>query len=149
MVRPRKNRRVFNVPDYKNFGPYENNTTEEIIISIEEVESLRLMDIEDLDQEECAKIMDVARSTFQRIYKDARYKVAESIINGKKLHIDGGNYKLDTCTIKCSYCGSEIEIGNQKIGHNEICPNCGELLEPCTKDSYLCRQCRRGRGHRR
>ncbi|MCX7884193.1 MAG: DUF134 domain-containing protein [Caloramator sp.] len=96
MVRPRKWRRVCMLPEVNEFGPVnsQNNITETITMSVEEYETIRLMDLERLSQEECAKAMGVARSTVQRIYEDARKKLADSLVNGKVLKIEGGDYKL-------------------------------------------------------
>lgn len=85
MPRPRKKRCIKGKPKYKKFGPKGTPGLEEIILKLEEFESIRLMDIEDLTQEECALRMNIGRSTFQRIYKNARSKIAESIINNKDL----------------------------------------------------------------
>jgi predicted DNA-binding protein (UPF0251 family) len=85
MPRPRKNRCIGSRPLYKKYGPKGFRGVEEIILKLEEYESIRLMDIEDLTQEECAKEMKVSRSTFQRIYKTARKKLAESIILNKDI----------------------------------------------------------------
>jgi predicted DNA-binding protein (UPF0251 family)/predicted Fe-Mo cluster-binding NifX family protein len=67
---------------------------EENQLLLEEIEAIRLRDIEHLEQEEGAKKMDISRPTFQRILAAARKKIADSIINGKALRIEGGNYKL-------------------------------------------------------
>jgi len=85
MPRPRKKRCIKGKPKYKKFGPKGTPGLEEIILKLEEFESIRLMDIEELTQEECASEMNIGRSTFQRIYKSARRKIAESIINNKDL----------------------------------------------------------------
>jgi len=85
MPRPRKNRCIGSRPLYKRYGPKGYKGVEKILLELEEYESIRLMDIENLTQEECAKKMQVGRSTFQRIYKSARKKIAESIILNKDL----------------------------------------------------------------
>ena len=85
MPRPRKKRCIQGKPKFKKFGPKGKPGLEEIILKLEEFESIRLMDIEELTQEECALEMKISRSTFQRIYKNARRKIAESIINNKDL----------------------------------------------------------------
>jgi len=87
--RPRKRRRIGFNPKFNEFGPIGQNCHDEVIIlKIEEAESLRLMDIENFDQQDCANEMNIGRTTVQRIYKEARSKVADSIINGKRLVIE-------------------------------------------------------------
>jgi len=85
MPRPRKKRCIKGMPKYKKFGPKGTPGLDELILKLEEYESIRLMDVEDLTQEECALRMNIGRSTFQRIYKKARSKIGESIINNKDL----------------------------------------------------------------
>lgn len=95
MVRPRKWRRVCTMPEFNIFGPANTSDVREtVVMTVEEYETIRLMDLEGLSQEECANVMEVARSTVQRIYEDARKKLADSIVNGKTLKIEGGDYKL-------------------------------------------------------
>jgi len=96
MARPRKWRRVCKLPQVNTFGPpyREGDMGELITMTVEEYESIRLMDLEGLNQQECANLMGIARSTIQRIYDDARKKLADSIVNGKTLKIEGGDYKL-------------------------------------------------------
>lgn len=59
-----------------------------IPLKIDEIESIRLMDLENLDQQTCADQMGIGRSTLQRIYKEARRKLADGIINGKRIIIE-------------------------------------------------------------
>lgn len=96
MPRPRKRRRVCLLPEVNTFGPINDSKDKEehIYMTVEEYETIRLMDLEGLNQEESAKLMGVARSTIQRIYNDARKKLAHSLVNGKILKIEGGDYKL-------------------------------------------------------
>lgn len=96
MPRPRKHRRIGHRPRYNAFGPMGHPDAERILLELEEMESLRLMDLEHLDQQACAELMGVSRTTFQRIYKSARHKVAKSIIEGKRLIIE------DECS--CPQC---------------------------------------------
>lgn len=76
MVRPRKWRRVCTLPEVNKFGPIDKciDTDELIIMTVEEYETIRLMDLEGLNQEECADSMGIVRSTIQRIYDDAGKK---------------------------------------------------------------------------
>lgn len=96
MARPRKWRKVCTLPEVDKFGPVDGAkcVSESIIMTVEEYETIRLMDLEGLNQEESAGVMGVARSTIQRIYDDARKKLADTLVNGKTLKIEGGNYKL-------------------------------------------------------
>lgn len=65
----------------------------EVVLSIEEFEAIRLKDFENLSQEESAKKMGISQPTFHRLILTARKKAADAIINGKALKIEGGNYK--------------------------------------------------------
>lgn len=96
MARPRKRRRVCCFPEANRFGPLNQleDQQERVVMAVEEYETIRLIDLEGLTQEECAEEMQIARSTVQRIYSDARKKIAESLVNGKILRIEGGNYKI-------------------------------------------------------
>ena len=91
MARPRKWRRVCTLPKVSVFGPVDLSlgVNKIIIMTVEEYESIRLMDLEGLNQQECAEVMGIARSTIQRIYDDARRKLADSMVNGKILKIEG------------------------------------------------------------
>jgi predicted DNA-binding protein (UPF0251 family) len=66
----------------------------EIILAIDEYEAVRLKDLEGLEQEECAKKMNVSQPTFHRLILSARKKIADAIINGKAIKIEGGNFKI-------------------------------------------------------
>ncbi len=96
MPRPRKWRKVCNLPETNLFGPLKTLTSDReiILMTVEEYETVRLIDLEGLMQEECAKSMNVARTTVQRIYNDARKKLAQALVNGNILKIEGGDYKL-------------------------------------------------------
>lgn len=107
MARPKKRRRVCGVPNYETFGPLNgiDENKEIIILTVEEYEVIRLIDLEGLEQGQCADIMNVARSTVQRMYVDAKKKVVDSLVNGKILKIEGGDYVV--CNInhgECSPC---------------------------------------------
>ncbi|MCY6372238.1 DUF134 domain-containing protein [Clostridium ganghwense] len=147
MPRPPKFRRVMYLPRFRNFGPLEldSNDKDIIYMNIEEVESIRLMDLEGLDQIQCAEVMGIARSTFQRIYSSAKQKVADSLINGKRLKIEGGNYTLNKCKITCENCGHEWEESTDNLNNiTVICPSCGSKVNSsCDNDMVMCRHCRR------
>ena len=96
MPRPRKWRKVCCLPENKRFGPLNTSIKQEhfVIMTVDEYETIRLIDLEGFTQEECADQMNIARTTVQRMYNDARIKLAESLVNGKVLIIEGGDYKL-------------------------------------------------------
>ena len=97
MARPRKRRNVCILPEINKFGPKGPGVAKSqdiVVMSVEEYETIRLIDLERLTQEECAQSMGVARSTVQRIYDESRKKIADALINGKNLKIGGGDYKL-------------------------------------------------------
>ena len=105
MPRPKKCRRICSIPQNLGFKPIgkscdaENTTT----ITLDEYESIRLIDFEKLSQEQCANQMNVARTTITAIYESARYKIADCLINGKAILIEGGNVELCEHNNKC--CG--------------------------------------------
>jgi predicted DNA-binding protein (UPF0251 family) len=107
MPRPRKWRKVCCLPESNRFGPLNQSEKNEhfVNMTVDEYETIRLIDLEGYTQEECAKQMNVARTTIQRIYYDARKKLAESLVNGKILSIEGGDYKLCDGLEKTCFCG--------------------------------------------
>jgi len=94
---------------------------EEIILSLDELEALRLSDLEGLYQEAAARAMGISRQTFGRIIESARHKTAHAILNGKALRVTGGNVRLknegdDTMKIAVPTVGDQID---QHFGHCE------------------------------
>ncbi|KAF1083981.1 hypothetical protein SPSYN_02893 [Sporotomaculum syntrophicum] len=96
MPRPRKWRKVCCLPENNRFGPLNKpaNTEHFLKMTVDEYETIRLIDLEGFTQEECAGQMNIARTTVQGIYTEARRKVAQSLVNGKVLLIEGGEYRL-------------------------------------------------------
>lgn len=96
MPRPKKWRTVCGLPESNRFGPLNSKVNHEqfLIMTVDEYETIRLIDLEGLTQGECAKLMDIARTTVQGIYTEARKKLAESLVKGKVLRIEGGDYKI-------------------------------------------------------
>ena len=96
MPRPRKWKKVCCLPESDSFGPLTKTSmqNEITIMKIEEYETIRLIDLEQLSQEESAEKMQVSRATVQKLYQDARTKIAESLVNGNLLRIEGGHYQL-------------------------------------------------------
>ena len=109
MARPKKKRTVCFIPAVKEYGPLNQDaiTLDNVDMSIEEFESIRLMDYENLGQEVSSEVMGIARSTFQRIYNDARKKIAYSLVHGAIVHIEGGEYRLCHDFTGKGYCFPE------------------------------------------
>ncbi|MCK9525403.1 MAG: DUF134 domain-containing protein [Limnochordia bacterium] len=105
MARPRKGRRVCALPDQNRFGPFGSRGDLEhgITMTVDEYEAIRLIDLEGFTQEECADQMDVSRTTVQGIYSGARKKLADALVNGKVLRIEGGEFLL--CEEQGRGCG--------------------------------------------
>jgi uncharacterized protein len=125
MSRPRKPRRVGLLPDIRYFKPQGVPMSElqEVQLSLEELEALRLKDLEELDQEESALQMGVSRPTFQRVLDQAHLKVAEALVDGKALRIEGGDYQAVPSTFRCRGCGHGWEQVMSSRA-SVTCPNC-------------------------
>jgi predicted DNA-binding protein (UPF0251 family) len=108
MPRPRKWRKVCCLPENSLFGPLNapHPVGGTIIMTIDEFETIRLIDLEAMTQEECAERMNVARTTVQRIYNDARKKLAQSLVEGYILKIEGGDYELCDGIDQLHGCGT-------------------------------------------
>ena len=95
MPRPRKCRKVCKLPSNNVFQPINNLEDNKVIImSVDEYETIRLIDLENFSQEECSFYMKIARTTVQQIYVSARKKIAATLVNGCTLRIEGGDYEL-------------------------------------------------------
>jgi len=96
MVRPRLCRRIRFNPNVTYFKPagIRMIELEESVLGFDEFEAVRLKDLEGLEQEEAARKMKISRPTFQRLLVCARKKLADAIVHGKAIKIEGGNYKF-------------------------------------------------------
>jgi len=101
MARPTKCRRICMEPDYYSFIPDRVLPCESVVLTVDEYEAVRLIDLEKLTHEQCSGQMDISRTTVTELYETARYKIADSIVNGKRLIITGGHYKVCDGTHPC------------------------------------------------
>lgn len=92
MPRPRMRKRLGQKPKYNEFGPKGVSNQNFIYLNLEEYETIKLIDQEQMTQEECATSMGTARTTVQKIYSDARQKIASALVNGSTLIIEGIDY---------------------------------------------------------
>lgn len=106
MPRPRKCRKVCHMPKVCNFVPVgqdENQTA--VVLTVDEFETIRLIDEQGFSQEECSSYMQVARTTAQAIYNTARAKIATALVEGMPLRIEGGDYRLCEGKEDVCHCG--------------------------------------------
>lgn len=138
MARPTKFRRVEFFPEDTYFVPWGKPKCEieETVLKVEELEAMRLKDIEELNQEECAEKMQVSRQTFQNIIDSARKKIAFALIEGNAIRINGGNYRATFCKFKCFDCGNVYEINYEQDKYT--CPACGSKKVICSKKAEIC-----------
>jgi predicted DNA-binding protein (UPF0251 family) len=103
MPRPRKCRRVAFSPEVTYFKPagIPLRMLDEVALTLEELEAIRLKDQEGLEQEQAAEKMNISRPTFQRVLGSARRKVAEALLKGKAIRIGGGNFDLSRGRYRC------------------------------------------------
>ncbi len=96
MPRPIKFRRIGFKPHVNYFKPagVPLAQLEEVVLTMEEFEAIRLKDVEGLEQIEAAKKMDISQPTFNRILCSARKKIADALINGKAIRVEGGTYQF-------------------------------------------------------
>ena len=107
MPRPTKCRRVCHYPQTLEFRPtVTDEALPPVILAVDEYEAIRLIDREGLSQEECSRRMQVARTTVQRVYETARRKLADAIVEGRALRIEGGDFFLCSGqSAQCSFTG--------------------------------------------
>lgn len=129
MPRPPKLRRVEFFPQVTVFKPagVSMRELEEEVLTVEELEAIRLKDLEGLEQEECAERMQVSRPTFQRVLSSAREKVARALVEGKAIRFQGGTYRLALGQFRCGACSYEFEapFAAARSGVDPACPHCG------------------------
>ena len=96
MPRPRMFRRVFFEPEVTYFKPAGVGMAGlvETVLTVDEFEAIRLKDYEDMGQTEAARKMGISQPTFQRLYESARKKIADALVNGKAIRIEGGPYRF-------------------------------------------------------
>jgi len=128
MPRPTKCRRVDFTPSVTYFKPagIPLYSLEEVNLAVEEVEAIRLKDLEGLEQEECAQRMRISRPTFHRVLESARRKLADALLNGKAIRIEGGNFEMSIRRFRCIQKGHEWDVPFEEMvaGAPSLCPEC-------------------------
>ena len=120
-------RRVNFIPQVTYFKPAGVPLTnlQETRLSVEEAEAIRLKDLEGLEQEKCAQSMRVSRTTFCRILDSARQKMADALLNGKAIRIEGGNFEMAMRRFRC-LDGHEWDVPFEIMmtAPPQFCPAC-------------------------
>ena len=133
-MRPTKERHVEQLPPVGRFKPVGVPifAVDEMVVSIEEMEAIRLADVEGLDQGPAAELMGISRPTFHRILAKAHTKIAQFLWQGTSLRIEGGNYRMKCCPMEprhfvCGECAHAWDVphGEGGRGCEMKCPQCG------------------------
>ncbi|MCL5278163.1 MAG: DUF134 domain-containing protein [Deltaproteobacteria bacterium] len=152
MPRPVCRRRIGFMPGARYFKPMgiPMHALEEIILNMDELEAVRLADYQGLYQEQAAEKMRISRPTFGRIIESAHKKIADALVNGRALRIEGGNVEMRTfggvrggmgaggfCV--CPQCNEKIPHRAGVPCKEEKCPKCGTSMmregSPCWERS--------------
>jgi len=152
MARPKCCRRVSEKPDCTAFRPVGGPVAdpEEIVLSMDEFEAIRLADLEGLYQEQAARRMNISRQTFGRIIETARRKVAQVLTSGTALRIEGGAIEIsEQWVFDCGQCRHKWGVSFD-AHRPEECPRCkGRSIHCCEDESGIlgegCESPRRGR----
>jgi len=125
--RPLRLRKISNPPPVSGFKPYGYKKNEarhdSVFLHFEEYEALRLCDYEMLNHHQASLIMDVSRPTLTRIYARARQKIAQALVQGSQIIIEGGKIYFDSEWFTCSSCGCYFNNPEKQEMIKE-CPLC-------------------------
>lgn len=125
MPRPKRIRKVKNPPHFKGFKPVGlNESLSPVVMNYEEYESIRLSDYELHGQVEAAKLMEVSRPTYTRIYESARRKLAQAMVLGRPIVFEGGKVYFDSEWYGCRECGCWFNHP-ERVEEVTACALCG------------------------
>lgn len=128
--RPLRLRKISNPPIISGLKPYGNKLNNpdqgDVFLLLEEYEALRLCDYEMLNHQEASVIMNISRPTLTRIYARARQKIAESLVLGKQIIIEGGKIYFDSEWFTCKTCGCYFN-NPAKLENIKECPLCKSI----------------------
>ena len=145
MPRPPIERAVAGVPRVTLFKPagVPARELDQLPLAVDELEAIRLVDLEGLSHEQAAAAMGISRQTVGRVLERGRAKVAEALVDGKAILIGGGQYRVEPPQWRCFAC-QELWTSNEESGLASSCPKCG------SPDVGVCwgggARCGRGRG---
>lgn len=144
----KKCRKLSGIPSIKGFKPLALPLDLEsaVLLELDEYESLKLMDYENLIHEQAALKMQVSRPTLSRIYENARKKIAKAFVEGKTILIQGGKVSSEQNIFRCSKCGQHFEVEDKGVERFFLCPFCSSdqvvNIQQCfIKGCGCCRKC--------
>lgn len=122
MSRTKKERLIQMAPHFSGFKPQgvQSKPGPEVIINFEEYEALNLCDYELLKQEEAARLMNISRPTFTRIYESVRRKIARAFIDGSPILFEDGNSTVSDW-LKCNNCKITFTVADDSYNFCPIC----------------------------
>ncbi len=122
-------RKVLNPPLIKGMKPYghtvESIDQTSVTLLYEEYEALRMCDYDMINHHQASELMMVSRPTFTRIYASARQKIAQALVEGRPIAIEGGKVYFDSDWYQCDYCKCHFN-NPEKDKEVKECPLCGE-----------------------
>jgi len=145
MSRPPIERAVGGVPRVTLFKPagVPGRDLEQLSLAIDELEAIRLVDLEGFSHEQAAAAMGVSRQTVGRVLERGRAKVAEALVAGKAILIGGGQYRVEPRQLCCTSCGA-VWANAPDTAPPAACPSCGSAeVGICWNQAGRC-----GMGHR-
>ncbi|MDD4687761.1 MAG: DUF134 domain-containing protein [Candidatus Cloacimonetes bacterium] len=146
MPRNKSLRTLQGFPTIKGFRPLwmRTNYRRAITLNLEEYETLRLIDYENLIQEQVAELMNVSRPTVTRIYDSARKKLGTALVEGRTFIIEGGDVQIARKYYLCEDCQHRMDLDGRE-DKPQICPACGSNRILSLQDCFIrgCRRCRR------
>jgi len=122
---PYRRRRIHSPPRFGHFKPagVPKRHLGRVELSVDEFEAIRLVDHQQLEHLEASEKMGISRPTLTRLIEKARHKVAEAIIEGKEIVIEGGNVLFEETLHRCGDCG---EVTPHPVDEEaDHCPDCG------------------------
>jgi len=127
MPRPPIERAVAGVPRITLFKPagVPARELEQLRLGVDELEAIRLVDLEGLSHEQAAKVMGVSRQTVGRVLERARARVAEALVCGKAILIGGGRYRVEPRPLRCLACQERWVAAAESGDAPQLCPACG------------------------
>jgi len=147
MARPPIERAVGGVPRVTLFKPagVPARELERLQLAVDELEAIRLVDLEGLNHEQAAEVMGVSRQTVGRLLERGRAKVAEALVGGKAILIGGGQYRVEPRQLCCFACGAVWTADDITPGAS--CPSCGATdVRTCWDPAGSCGMGASGRG---